>query len=90
MNRFIVPMVAALSLSMIGAPTFAATTSQSACSTEITNFDAAVKTTKAAKADITKAKKLRNKAAKLCKQASGEKKGEADILSALKLIGAQG
>lgn len=85
MKRIILPVVAVLSL--VGGPLFAATTNP--CSTNIAAFDTAVKTTKAAKADVTAATKLRNKAAKLCKKSSGVKKGEADLSSAMALIGAK-
>jgi len=88
MKRILLPVVAAFAL--IGTPMLAATTTTNPCTSDIAAFDAAVKTTKAAKADVTKATKLRNKAVKLCKKSSSVKKGEADLSAAMSLIGAKG
>lgn len=59
------------------------------CRKDISEFDAAVKTTKASTADVNKAMKLRHEAAKDCSVKGGSPAGDADMRQALMLIGAK-
>jgi hypothetical protein len=59
------------------------------CKADISEFDTAVKTTKAGKADVTKATKLRDEAQKDCLGKGGTAMGDADMQQALKLVGAR-
>lgn len=59
------------------------------CRHDISQFDAAVKTTKASKAEVAKATKLRDEAQKDCLAKGGSAAGDADMQQALKLVGAR-
>lgn len=59
------------------------------CRNDIGEFDAAVKTTKAGKANVAKATKLRDEAQKDCLAKGGSALGDADMQQALKLVGAR-
>jgi hypothetical protein len=84
MKRIILLVLAAMALAGTS-PSFAKTD----CKKDVADFDLAVKTTKATKADVAAATKLRDEANKDCTEKGGSAKGDADMQQALKLIGAQ-
>jgi len=56
------------------------------CRSDVREFDAAVKTTKASHAEVLRAVKLRDEANNDCAERGGSAKGDADMQRALKLI----
>lgn len=83
MKRVVYPLAAALALA-VAASALAAGID---CRKDIVEFDAAVKTTIASKANVDRAMKLRNEGAKNCTEKGGTKHGDADIDGTLALIG---
>lgn len=77
--------VVAIGLSLLSTSAFADTAAN--CKKDVAEFDAAVKTTKASKANVDKAMKLRNEAAKDCTEKGGSVNGGKDMDAAMKLIG---
>jgi uncharacterized protein YdbL (DUF1318 family) len=57
------------------------------CKKDISDFDAAVKTSTATKPNIKEAMKIRDEAYKDCMQKGGSATGDADMAKAQKLIG---
>lgn len=82
MKAKMITVAAALLGLALGAPVLAKTD----CNKDLHEFDAAVKTTTASKADVQKAMKLRDEAGKDCREKGGTAAGDADMRQALTLI----
>jgi hypothetical protein len=85
MKMTIASVLVAVLVLAVPMPSFA----KADCRKDISEFDAAVKTTKATKADVVKATKLRDEANKDCMATGGSPTGDANMQQALKLIGAR-
>jgi hypothetical protein len=84
MKRIVYPLIAVMAI-VGGSTEFAA--AKTDCNKDIAQFDLSVKTTKASNADVARAKKMRNEAAKDCTEKGGTARGDTDMTEAMKLIG---
>jgi len=83
MNAKMISVGAAILALTVVSPVMAKTD----CNKDLREFDAAVKTTAAKKADVQKAVRLRDEAGKDCREKGGTSLGDADMRQALTLIG---